>query len=73
VDAPRVGGSENPAGNTDEDAQLEDVDGDGDAGFNDAIVLATNLDDPGVEDNPQFDFDGDGDVDFNDAIVLATS
>jgi PKD repeat protein len=62
--------SPNPATDPDGDGQLEDVDGDGEATFDDAITLAFNTDDAS-ENRDSFDFDGDGDVDFDDAIALA--
>jgi len=62
--------SPNPATDPDGDGQLEDVNGDGEATFDDAITLAFNTDDAS-ENRESFDFDGDGDVDFDDAIALA--
>jgi hypothetical protein len=65
---PTLGGVQ--TGNVDDDSQCEDVDGDGDADFDDAIQLAFNTGEAGdhVE---AFDFDDDGDVDFDDAVSLA--
>ncbi len=60
-----------PAIDTDGDGLYEDVNGDGQANFNDGIVLAFNTGAASVIENPEsFDFDGDGDVDFDDAIAL---
>jgi hypothetical protein len=64
--------SPNPATDPDGDGQLEDVTGDGEATFDDAIALAFNTGAASVTENrDSFDFDGDGDVDFDDAISLA--
>jgi hypothetical protein len=60
----------------DGDGLHEDVDADGDVGFEDAVELAF-ADHAAMNDDPDrraaFDFDGDGDVDFDDAIELAFS
>jgi hypothetical protein len=61
-----------PPTDTDDDGKFEDINGDGESTFDDAIAL-TFVDTGGF--NPQqraaVDFDGDGDVDFDDAIELA--
>lgn len=67
-------GSDPPA-DTDDDGQLEDVNGDGTANFSDAIDLAFadfNAINAGSQaEVDALDFDGDGDVDFDDAIERA--
>lgn len=61
-----------PPTNVDGDCQLEDVNGDGTADFDDAISLAflnpTGLNQAQID---ALDFDRDGDLDFDDAITLA--
>jgi len=56
----------------DDDGEFEDINGDGEKTFDDAIALAfanpSQLTEKQVE---AVDFDGDGNVDFNDAIELA--
>jgi hypothetical protein len=65
-------GTESAPTDPDGDGMFEDVDGDGDATFADAIALAFvqfgELDDRQTE---AVDFDDDGDADFADAIELA--
>jgi hypothetical protein len=69
---PVIGDNQAPATDPDGDGQLEDVNGDGEATFDDAIGLAFNTGAASVTENrDSFDFDGDGDVDFDDAISLA--
>jgi hypothetical protein len=66
-----VGGGDTPT-NPDGDELYEDVNGDGEANFDDAVALAfaSNLSDAQIA---AFDFDGDGGVDFDDAVELAFS
>jgi PKD repeat protein len=69
-------GANNPPQDTDDDGLYEDVNGDGDANFDDAVALA--FADTDALNSQQvaaldFDGDGDGDVDFDDAIELAFS
>jgi hypothetical protein len=61
-----------PPTDTDDDGKLEDINGDGEATFDDAIALAF-ADTSGLNSQQRaaVDFDGDGDVDFADAIALA--
>jgi hypothetical protein len=69
---PVIGDNQAPATDPDGDGQLEDVTGDGEATFDDAIALAFNTGAASVTENrDSFDFDDDGDVDFDDAIALA--
>jgi len=67
---PGVGSA--PPTDTDDDGKLEDIDGDGEKTFEDAIALAF-ADTSGftTQQRVAVDFDGDGNVDFNDAIELA--
>lgn len=72
-DEPLPGASTDAApGDPDRDGQYEDVDGDGNVTFSDAIVLsfvdATQLNSEQVA---AVDFDGDGDLDIDDAVALA--
>ncbi|MGM0591971.1 MAG: hypothetical protein ACQETI_10165 [Halobacteriota archaeon] len=62
----------NPPTDPDGDGLYEDVNGDGQATFGDAIELAF-VNGAGLTDAQQtaLDFDADGDVDFDDAISLA--
>ena len=55
-----------------EDGVYEDVDGDGEATFDDAVALSF-VDSSNFSDSQTnaLDFDGDGDVDFADAVELA--
>jgi PKD repeat protein len=64
-----IGDNQAPAADLNGDGKLEDVNGDGEANFEDGIALAFNI---GTASNnaESFDFDGDGDVDFDDAIAL---
>ncbi|MGM0592421.1 MAG: hypothetical protein ACQETI_12500, partial [Halobacteriota archaeon] len=56
------------------DGLYEDIDGDGDADFDDAIDLAfAETGGLTAAQRAALDFDGDGDVDFDDAIELAFS
>jgi PKD repeat protein len=57
---------------TDNDGKFEDINGDGEFTFDDAIALAF-ADTSGFNTQQQaaVDFDNDGDVDFDDAIELA--
>jgi hypothetical protein len=61
-----------PPTDTDDDGKFEDITGDGEATFDDAIALAF-ADTSGLNSQQRaaVDFDGDGDVDFADAIALA--
>lgn len=63
-----------PPTNLDNDPQFEDVNGDGEANFTDAVDLAfanTGAINSGTQAQINaLDFDGDGDVDFDDAIEL---
>jgi hypothetical protein len=59
-----------PPTDPDDDGECEDVDGDGEATFDDAIEFAFT-DYGGIDYPPAFDFDGDDDVDFADAVALA--
>jgi len=65
-------GAENAPTDIDGDGKFEDVNGDGETDFNDAVDLAfadtTQLSE---EQAAALDFDGDGDVDFSDAVELA--
>jgi len=64
--------SNNAPTDTDDDGLYEDVNGDGQATFEDAVSLA--FADTSTLSQAQataLDFDGDGDVDFNDAVELA--
>jgi V8-like Glu-specific endopeptidase len=69
---PGVGGD--PPGDLNGDGLYEDVDGDGEATFDDAVDLAF-ADFATINENPAqqaaLDFDGSGEVDFGDAIGLA--
>lgn len=70
-DAP-IGGAGAPPKDPDGDGLFEDVDGNGEVTFNDAITLAfTNKADLTPEQIDALDMDGDGDVDFDDAVTLA--
>ncbi|MGM0590486.1 MAG: hypothetical protein ACQETI_02460 [Halobacteriota archaeon] len=72
-DSALAGGS-NPPADLDGDGKFEDVNGDGQASFDDAITLAfVNSGSLTAEQVAALDFDGDGDVDFSDAISLAFS
>ena len=68
---PGVSG-QGPPTNLDSDGKYEDINGDGQGTFDDAIALAfvqtSGLSQAQVD---ALDFDGDGDVDFQDAIELA--
>jgi PKD repeat protein len=55
----------------DGDGLFEDVDGDLDADFDDAVALAFADKNLTEEQTAALDFDGDGDLDFDDAIQLA--
>jgi hypothetical protein len=63
---------EGPPTDPDGDAKYEDIDGDGEADFDDAIALGF-ANTAGLSDDQiaGLDFDGDGDVDFDDAVALA--
>lgn len=65
-------GAENAPKDIDGDGKFEDVNGDGETDFTDAVDLAfadtTQLSE---EQAAALDFDGDGDVDFSDAVELA--
>jgi len=70
VDAPLPGGS-GPPSSMDGDNQLEDIDGDGDGGVEDVVLLLNARDSGIVQENPdRFDFDDDGDVDISDVTAL---
>jgi hypothetical protein len=68
---PGVGSGQAPT-DPDDDGEFEDINGDGEATFDDAIALAfanpSQLTEKQVE---AVDFDADGDVDFGDAVALA--
>jgi hypothetical protein len=72
-DAPLPGtGGDGPPTDPDADGRYEDVDGDGEAAFRDAVALAfADTDGLTVDQRDALDFDRDGDVDFDDAIELA--
>lgn len=65
-------GADGAPADRDDDGFYEDVDGDGDVDFDDAVAL-TFVDTESLSDEQRaaLDFDGDGDVDFDDAIELA--
>lgn len=67
-------GTDSP-NNIDDDSQFEDVNGDGEANFTDAVNLAfanrTSINNGTQSQIDALDFDGDGDIDFDDAIELA--
>jgi PKD repeat protein len=65
-------GSAAPPTDPDGDGRYEDVDGDGEADFADAIALAF-VDGSALTgaQRAALDFDGDGDADFDDAVELA--
>jgi hypothetical protein len=66
---PVVGTS--PPTNTDGDAALEDVNGDGTLSVTDVQALFANLDSDAVQDNPSaFDYNGDGSVSVSDVQAL---
>lgn len=64
--------TDTPPGDPDRDGQYEDVDGDGDVTFNDAVVLSfVDASELNSEQVAAVDFDGDGDLDIDDAVALA--
>ena len=69
---PPIGDSPYPPQDLDDDGLYEDVTGDKELTFADPILLAFNLNDKVIQENPfLFDFNGDGIVNFDDAIALA--
>jgi PKD repeat protein len=67
-------GGEAPPRDPDNDGKYEDIDGDGEANFDDAVALAfADTDGLTSQQIAALDFDGDGDVDFDDAVELAFS
>ena len=74
TDLPPEGGR-NPAvcppTDPDGDGLYEDVDGDGEANYDDAVDLFGRFDDSSVQDDPaRFDFNGNGRLDFDDIVEL---
>lgn len=69
---PPFPGFDDPPTNTDDDEQLEDINGDGKLNIFDALAYYNNRDSDAVQDNPHlFDFDGDGTSgDLFDALAL---
>lgn len=68
---PIVGGNQNPAADTDDDGQLEDVNGDGELNILDVQTLLDNLDSSAVQDNSDlFNFGGSAGVDIIDVQAL---
>ena len=72
-DEPLPGANTDAApGDPDRDGQYEDVDGDGNVTFNDAVVLSfVDASELNSEQVAAVDFDGDGDLDIDDAVALA--
>lgn len=69
---PPIGGSSYPPRDLNGNGRYEDITGDGVLTFADPILLAFNLNDKVIQENPSlFDFNGDGVVDFDDAVALA--
>jgi PKD repeat protein len=67
-----IGGGQAPPADPDDDGLYEDVNGDGQANFDDAISLAfVQTGSLTQEQVAALDFDGDGDIDFDDAVELA--
>ncbi|WP_435095354.1 hypothetical protein [Halarchaeum sp. P4] len=57
--------------NPDDDPQYEDVNGNGEADFNDVVTLFDNMNDPAVTNHTsQFDWNDNGEVDFADIVSL---
>lgn len=69
-----AGAGSAPPTDTDGDGLYDDVNGDGQADFDDAVTLAF-VDATGLTETQRtaLDFDGDGDLDFDDAVELAFS
>jgi hypothetical protein len=68
---PGVGSGQAPT-DPDDDGEFEDIDGDGEKTFDDAIALAfANPSQLTEKQTEAVDFDADGDVDFGDAVALA--
>jgi len=64
--------ADDPPLDPDDDGLFEDIDGDGEVDFTDAISLAfVDYDALSAEQQAALDFDGDGEVTFADAIELA--
>jgi hypothetical protein len=67
-----VAGGVGVPGDPDGDGLYEDVDGDGEAAFRDAVALAfVDGESLTSDQRAAFDFEGDGDLDFADAVELA--
>ena len=68
---PGVGSGQAPT-DPDDDGEFEDINGDGEKTFDDAIALAfANPSQLTEKQTEAVDFDADGDVDFGDAVALA--
>jgi hypothetical protein len=67
-----IAGNANPPADPNGDGLYEDVNGDGDVTFDDAVSVAFAGDLTEAQ-RSALDFDGDGDVDFDDAVELAFS
>jgi subtilisin family serine protease len=66
------GGDGVPPRDPDADGVYEDVDGDGETGFDDAVALAfVRYGDLSATQDAALDVDGDGETDFDDAVALA--
>jgi pectinesterase len=71
-EAPIPGAGDAPPTDPDGDGMYEDVDGSGNATFDDAIALAfADTSGLAAAQRTALDFDSDGDVDFDDAVSLA--
>ena len=66
-----VGDNERLPGDLDGDGRYEDVDGDGQASYNDVVELFEHRREPAVADNPSaFDFNENGRLDYDDIVAL---
>ena len=71
---PNAGANASAPTDPDGDGLYDDVNGDGQADFDDAVALAfADTDNLSQAQIDALDFDGDGDVDFDDAVELAFS